>query len=499
MIQAQSVIDFYKEADAFFLKLVIGLFALSLILANLHDTWFEAIFVGLPAVLVPYFVSKIMVGKRISRIAFAASLMIFAGLQIHQTQGLIEMHFVIFALLASLLYYRDQFTILVAAATIAIHHILFNFLQESGGNVYVFEYKTGLDVVILHAAFVVAEAGVLMYLSSKSWIEFQQSIDLAGIGEHLQKEGEIDLSYQVKNPSSKFGHTFNSFFTSVSELVKQARELSADIDKMGKDFNQSARTVEQGARKQSHETDLIATATTHMTSTMQEIKQYSEEAASAALAADCVTTESNEDIRCARAGIENLNINIKRANTVIENLDLESKNIGSVLSVIQSIAEQTNLLALNAAIEAARAGEQGRGFAVVADEVRTLASKTHESTEEIQRMIERLQKGSNEAVTAMETSLSGVTESVNQVTRIDEQLNTIKTSVESMHGMNQQIAQAISEQNLAMSEMDNNVASIRDIGELTLKHTNDTLAKSQSIENMSSRMMELLSNFKTEN
>ena len=230
---------------------------------------------------------------------------------------------------------------------------------------------------------------------------------------------------------------------------------------------------------------------------MQEIKQYSEEAANAALAANDVATESDKDIRSARAGIENLNHNIQTANTVIENLDSESNNIGSVLSVIQGIAEQTNLLALNAAIEAARAGEQGRGFAVVADEVRTLASKTHESTEEIQRMIERLQKGSGEAVTAMETSLSGVTESVNQVTRIDDQLGTIKTSVESMHAMNQQIAQAIKEQNIAISEVNTNVTSIREIGESTLSHTTDTLSKSQGLESMSRRMMDLLSQFKT--
>lgn len=497
MTQSQSITDFYKEADAFFLKLVLALLAISLLLATWHNTWLEAIFVGVPAVLVPYFVSKALPGQRISRIAFAASLMIFAGLHIHQTHGLIEMHFGIFALLAALLYYRDQFTVLAAAATIAVHHLVFNYLQESGSGVYIFEYRTGLNIVILHAAFVVAEAGLLVYLSRKSWDEFRQSVDLSDIGAHLQKDGEIDLSYQVANPSSQFGHTFNAFFASVNELVQQARELSSDIARLGKDFNDSARTVEQGARKQSDETDLIASATTEMTSAMHEIKQYSEKAASAALAANDVATESDKDIRKARAGIENLNSNIKTANAVIENLDSESNNIGSVLSVIQGIAEQTNLLALNAAIEAARAGEQGRGFAVVADEVRTLASKTHESTEEIQRMIERLQKGSSEAVTAMETSLSGVTESVNQVTRIDDQLSAIKTSVESMHTMNQQIAQAINEQNLAIGEVNTNVTSIREIGESTLSHTTDTLTKSQGLENMSSRMMELLSRFKT--
>lgn len=497
MTQSQSITDFYKEADAFFLKLVLALLAISLLLATWHNTWLEAIFVGVPAVLVPYFVSKALPGQRISRIAFAASLMIFAGLHIHQTHGLIEMHFGIFALLAALLYYRDQFTVLAAAATIAVHHLVFNYLQESGSGVYIFEYRTGLNIVILHAAFVIAEAGLLVYLSRKSWDEFRQSVDLSDIGAHLQKDGEIDLSYQVANPTSQFGHTFNAFFSSINQVVQQARELSSDIARLGKDFNNSATTVEQGARKQSDETDLIAAATTEMTSAMHEIKQYSEEAASAALAANDVALESNKDIRSARAGIENLNTNIQTANAVIENLDSESNNIGSVLSVIQGIAEQTNLLALNAAIEAARAGEQGRGFAVVADEVRTLASKTHESTEEIQRMIERLQKGSSEAVTAMETSISGVTESVNQVTRIDDQLSAIKTSVESMHAMNQQIAQAINEQNLAIGEVNTNVTSIREIGESTLSHTTDTLTKSQGLENMSSRMMELLSRFKT--
>ena len=499
MTRSQSVIDFYVEADAFFLKLTAALFGVSLLLANWNNTWVEALIVGLPAVLVPYFVSKALPGQRLSRMCFAASLMILTGLHIHQSHGLIEMHFGIFALLAALLYYRDPLTVLSGAGVIAVHHIVFNYLQEAGAGVYVFEYKTGLDIVILHALFVIVEAGLLIYLSRKSWAEFCQSVELADIGAHLQKDGEIDLSYQVNNPTSQFGHTFNTFFSSINELVEQARSLSSDIAVLGKDFNQSASTVEKGARKQSDETDLIASATTEMSSAMQEIKQYSEEAANAALAANDVATESDKDIRSARAGIENLNHNIQTANTVIENLDSESNNIGSVLSVIQGIAEQTNLLALNAAIEAARAGEQGRGFAVVADEVRTLASKTHESTEEIQRMIERLQKGSGEAVTAMETSLSGVTESVNQVTRIDDQLGTIKTSVESMHAMNQQIAQAIKEQNIAISEVNTNVTSIREIGESTLSHTNDTLSKSQGLEKMSRRMMDLLSQFKTGN
>ncbi|MEC8444168.1 MAG: methyl-accepting chemotaxis protein [Pseudomonadota bacterium] len=496
-MQSSTTQAFYIQADAFFFKLTVALFAVALLLASWHNTWIEAFVVGIPAVLVPFLVSRALPGHRLSRMSFAASLMVFAALQIHQGHGMIEMHFGIFALLAGLLYYRDYMTIIAAAGTIAVHHLLFNYLQESGVGVWVFEVNTGIEIVLLHATFVVVESALLIFLSRKSWEEFVQSIELADIGAHLQKSGVIDLSFQLHNPNSSFGHTFNQFFASVNELVTQAHELSHSISNVSGDFTRTASSVEEGARKQNDETDLIASATLEMTSAMDEINRYSDQAAEAATQANTVAKESDRDISNARAGIEQLESNIKTANSVIEHLDSESNNIGSVLSVIQGIAEQTNLLALNAAIEAARAGEQGRGFAVVADEVRTLASKTHESTEEIQRMIEQLQKGSSEAVSAMETSLSGVVESVTQVGRIDEQLTAIKSSVEAMHTMNQHIARAINEQNTAIGEVNGNLESIRGIGESTLTHSRDTLTKSQSLADMSLRMSELLAKFRT--
>ena len=487
---------FYRQADNFFTAVTSALFVVSLLLASWYNTWTEAFLIGLPALLVPIAISKAAPCSRWSRVAFAVSLMIFSALQIHQAHGLLEMHFSIFVLLAILLYYRDSLPILAAAGTIAVHHLLFNYLQESGANVWVFESRTGINIVLLHAVFVVVESGVLIYLARKSWHEFEQNAELAEIGAHISKQGEVDLTFQIANPKGPFTVATNNFFLLMNDLVSQANQLSMKINDVGENFSRTTQEMSQGANTQHNETDLIATATTQMTASMGEINNHSRQAAEAAQSANSVSQESEQSITAARNTIGDLASNIDRANEVIQNLDSESNNIGSVLSVIQGIAEQTNLLALNAAIEAARAGEQGRGFAVVADEVRTLASRTHESTEEIQGMIERLQKGSGEAVTAMETSKTGVHSSVEQITLTSDRLGTMKQAVAEIYEMNQQIAHALEEQNSAISEVNGNLSTIRDISETTTEQATNANTNAGQLVAMASELRGLLTQFK---
>ena len=214
-----------------------------------------------------------------------------------------------------------------------------------------------------------------------------------------------------------------------------------------------------------------------------------------------VNSHNSTEKRALRASKVNETSVVKEAklktNQTIKTLDEETANIGSVLSVIQGIAEQTNLLALNAAIEAARAGEQGRGFAVVADEVRSLAAKTHDSTEEIHQMIERLQAGSGEAVKAMETSITSVNNSVDQITRLNTHITDMKSRIETVWDFNQKIASASGEQLSAISGVNERIQEIRSISGVTLDESKTTGEISSQLVSMSRTLDELLSQFRT--
>ncbi|MGV8864031.1 MAG: methyl-accepting chemotaxis protein [Pseudomonas sp.] len=240
----------------------------------------------------------------------------------------------------------------------------------------------------------------------------------------------------------------------------------------------------------------MATAVNQMAATVQGVATNAKASSTQTGDADRQAQVALGAINQTIADIHTLADEVRGAAEVIQALETHSRSIGGVLEVIRTIAEQTNLLALNAAIEAARAGEQGRGFAVVADEVRTLASRTQASTQEIQGMIERLQNTSRQAVKVMEDSCGHAERGVAQVESAGQALISISTLVASVSEMSSQIAEAAREQSTVSDEINQRISNVADVAVRTVKLSESTLARGKAAGEDAKRLGKVVSQFK---
>jgi len=279
-------------------------------------------------------------------------------------------------------------------------------------------------------------------------------------------------------------------------VIGRIRESSAKLAGMSRQTTASMEQTRQGVGQQHNETDQLAAALNEMAATSQEVARNTAAAANAARQADSETQAGREVVNQAIDAIDHLAQEVVSAADVVHRLEAESGKIGTVLDVIRGIAEQTNLLALNAAIEAARAGEQGRGFAVVADEVRSLASRTQQATQEIQQMIGRLQGGANEAVRVMEQSRSKAQVSVQEAARVGTSLATIAHAVDTINDMNTQIASAAEEQSAVTETLNRNVTTISQLSNKTAEIARDTAHDSAQLARLAGNLESLVLQFR---
>jgi len=248
--------------------------------------------------------------------------------------------------------------------------------------------------------------------------------------------------------------------------------------------------------RQQTETDLVATAINEMSATVQEVATNASDAETAAQNAKTESLNGTKVVMDTIDSINTLANEVEHSAEVIHKLEEDAGQISDIVNVIRGIAEQTNLLALNAAIEAARAGEQGRGFAVVADEVRTLASRTQESTTQIQEMIEKLQAGTRKAVTAMNANREKAQETVEHASKTSDSLLAISSAVQIINDMNTQIATAAEEQTAVAEEINKSIINISQVAEESTAGSELTLASSNDLTNLAGELVELVLKFR---
>ena len=271
----------------------------------------------------------------------------------------------------------------------------------------------------------------------------------------------------------------------VTQIASAAEELSAVTEQ-----------TSAGVNSQKVETDQVATAMHEMTATVQEVARNAEEASQAAAAADGEARAGDKVVSEAIAQIERLASEVVRSTDAMTVLQQESDKIGSVMDVIKAVAEQTNLLALNAAIEAARAGEAGRGFAVVADEVRGLAQRTQKSTEEIEGLVAGLQNGTQQVAAVMNNSRSLTDSSVALTRKAGVSLENITRTVSNIQSMNQQIAAAAEQQSAVAEEISRSIINVRDVSEQTAAASEETAASSVELARLGNQLQMLVSHFR---
>ncbi|MBC3362418.1 methyl-accepting chemotaxis protein [Pseudomonas sp. SWRI154] len=484
--------DHYRKADRIMLGLLWLTLLYSLGLAFLHSTLTQALLIGAPTCLLATLLYRGLGGTRAMRCIIAMALMVMAALHINQTRGVIEFHFGIFVLLAVLTFYRDWLPIVVAAATIAIHHVGFHWLQHLGYPVFVMDAHGGWTMIFVHAFYVVVESVILIYLANQSLADATDNQDVLdkvlAAAAQLSRDPGTQRNQGVKVSS---GERFDHFLEQVTHLVDGVVRDTRQLSDLGQDLSQVGQTLENGARHQLDEVAQMSGAIGQLMQAMENITGHVGQTLQRAGQANEQVNRGRTTVDQTREDILELAGRINLTNETVQLLAEQAQQIGQVLDVINSIAEQTNLLALNAAIEAARAGEQGRGFAVVADEVRTLSQRTSTSTTEIQQIIAKLQQGSRQAAIAMQDSREGVERCVSASQQASQLLHAVVEDIAVINHFNDLIASTTQQQSAASMGINERLQTVQAVAERNADNIGVLTRSSQCLPPLAERLAAL--------
>jgi methyl-accepting chemotaxis protein len=339
---------------------------------------------------------------------------------------------------------------------------------------------------------------LIVYLYAALYVSLRTSISKLIEATDRLANGDMTVMMTVAT-SDELGHLteqFNRTAEKMRELIGQVSQTSLTVFDQVQSLEKIADETGSAISKQMQDTEHTATSMNEMSANFQEVAQYSNRAETAAKEAANVADKGRDRVSHSLSRIQQLADEVKTSVEVVDQLAKDSANISSVLEQIKGIAEQTNLLALNAAIEAARAGEQGRGFAVVADEVRSLSQRTHASTEEIEETIAKIQRGVQNVVSVMKRSHEMAGATVSESKLVADALQEIQLKVETIVEMNTQIAGSVQQQASVASEIDRNLVEISQVAERNVASVEQSSTATRSMSRNVSQMQSRLKAFK---
>ena len=429
-------------------------------------------------------------GTRACSAFFAACLMAWSAIMIQSQMGRVEMHFHIFAALALVIVYRDWLPVVAGAGVIAAHHMILTALQQAGVTlgdmpVMLFNHQATYGMAFLHAAFVVFEAGILVFFALRMALERDQAFQIIDIVQAFGANKDLSGRLDGTGDALTAGY-FNNMMDQFGELIGKVGQLSAQLGESADELTRVSDHTGRIVAEQHSETDQAATATDQMRTTIHEVARNAQQASESASRASESATSGRQHADHAMQLTDATNAALNDCSRMVSELAEKVKSIGTFVASISDISDQTNLLALNAAIEAARAGEHGRGFAVVADEVRNLSRRTQEFTREIGSTIDELTSVSETTFAAIEIGQVRSGETSASVRSTGEAIRSIEHAIASVSDMNHQIAAAAEQQATASSEIHEGVQRV-------VSRNADVVQEAEKTRTMARRLEQIIS------
>ncbi|HBF10059.1 MAG TPA: hypothetical protein DHW71_16510 [Gammaproteobacteria bacterium] len=496
--QSKIQLEKNKKTDKFMLSLLIGHLPFILFIAPLG--YGTAMIGAVPSILVcaaAFLSYKLYAGEFIARAVIAVGYMFMSMILIQQHLGQLEMHFHIFAALAMMSAWQDWRVFIVAAGVIAVHHLVSVPLQQSGfmiGDIPFMTYgvECSWTIFFIHAAFVILETAVLVWTTFQN-AKHQKASELLGHVLSVSAE-ENDMSLDFNNLKNRHGgdpkllETISKFYTIVSNAFKTSQQIAGQLNENAHQTQQMSDETLRDTRIQQESVDVMLLNMDTINASISVICDTASEASTTAKETHSFLNSSKQQANEATDNIRTLNSKLQSLQVNVQDLEKHSQSITGALTIIQSISEQTNLLALNAAIEAARAGEQGRGFAVVADEVRALAQRSQDASAEIEKIITVLGEEAKGAVDMMTISAEQTTKTLESIENSQHFINQAQQASNDLVDVFAMVTQAMTEQESHNQDFLVKLHQIEDLTNQTERNAKNTAEFANSLQALAAQM-----------